>query len=581
MFDRLGDKKVDYVTMTLGGNDVGFADVIKNAATNGVNFLNPNSLQNKIAATWKEYDDHIKDDIKNAYKTIYQRAAQNNPKVKVIVAGYPELMSITGSGFLFNATDAAIINSAVRKFNKELEGIVNSLKEDGMRICFVPVAHAFQGFEAYTQTDEADEYINRVMVGAEDEDINQLCATSSYSIHPNSKGAQAYADCVQAKIDQIEKDGGKSEWPLLTGSDERDAVLVLDGSSSMSGTPLQETKTAAERFVDTILYEDVAISVVTYDNSAKMLCDFNKKESLLKDAIQSMRATGGTNIEAGLAEAEKLLVDSDAKKKFVVLMSDGEPTRGKSGEELVQFASELKEKGLRIYTLGFFSDISDRASAVKLMGEIASPGCHFEVDDAEQLKFFFEDIAGQISGQDYQLIQIACPVDVKVSYGGETLSSKDAEKTQRTSFGTLTFEENPEATGNGTDERIKILRLKGGVSYDIQISGNGKGSMDYTIGFMDENGEYTDMRKFTNIKINKKTEISTVAARTASTTLKVDEDGDGKYDYVYKAGANGKGRKVDSMTPFWIALAPAFLLIFILLIMIVVAGIKRKRRKTA
>ena len=45
---------------------------------------------------------------------------------------------------------------------------------------------------------------------------------SSYSMHPNEKGAAAYAKCVQKKIDSIEKDDGRSEWPEMTSSEELD-----------------------------------------------------------------------------------------------------------------------------------------------------------------------------------------------------------------------------------------------------------------------------------------------------------------------------------------------------------------------
>ncbi len=578
VFDELGDKKVDYVTLTIGGNDVGFVDVITTAAM--PHPFAPNALRDKIEDIWKAYYDGIDDDIKQAYIDIYERAKRNNPRVKIIVAGYPELMGDKGSGFLFSEKDASIINEAVRKFNKELETIINSCKDEGMRICFVPVADAFDTYEAYAKDDASEEFINRVMpLQIQDIDQSPKIPISAYSIHPNDKGAQAYAECVQKKINQIEADGGKSEWPLLYSSDERDAVLVLDASGSMSGTPMAETKKAAERFVETILYEEAAIGIVAYDDSSVMLSDFNKSEKILKNAIANIYSGGGTNIESGLLQAEKLLDESSAKKKFVVLMSDGQPNTGKTGDELVEYATQLKEKGLRIYTLGFFSEVADKTTPQTLMERIASEGCHFEVDDAEQLMFFFEDIAEQIRGTRYIYIRIACPVDVSVSYGGETLDSKDAEKTQRTEFGTLTFEENPEPSEEGNDNRIKILRLKEGVRYDIDIAGNGKGKMDYTIGFMDENGEYSDMRKFSNIKITKKTEIETIAANEKSTSLKVDEDGDGKYDYVYKAGKNGKAKIVNYTKPVLWMLSPVFALILAIAAWIVVSKIMNKKKE--
>lgn len=70
---------------------------------------------------------------------------------------------------------------------------------------------------------------------------------------------------------------------------------------------------------------------------------------------------------------------------------------------------------------------------------------------------------------------------------------------------------------------MKILRLKEGTGYNIQIEGNGNGYMDYTIRFMDDTGEYTDLRTFSNIKITEQTVIDTVATNSDSTILNVDE----------------------------------------------------------
>jgi len=101
----------------------------------------------------------------------------------------------------------------------------------------------------------------------------------------------------------------------------------------------------------------------------------------------------------------------------------------------------------------------------------------------------------------------------------------------RTAFGSLTFEDNEKGTNSSSDNRVKILRLKEGTDYNIQIEGNGNGYMDYTIRFMDDTGEYTDLRTFSNIKITEQTVIDTVATNSDSTILNVDENGDVAAEY--------------------------------------------------
>lgn len=380
------------------------------------------------------------------------------------------------------------------------------------------------------------------------------------------------------------KSDNEVNTPVRTTSDERDIVLVLDSSGSMSGDPMKETKNAATKFVGTILDEDASLGIVTYDDEAKMSSDFSTNETHLVDTIDKISADGGTNIEAGLKKAENMLSSSKAKKKIVVLMSDGMPNTGLEGDELIAYADELKEEGIYIYTLGFFNEMYDKSSAQYLMEGIANEGCHYEVSDADSLVFFFGDIADQINGQKYIYVRIACPVDVKVSYDGETLNSSEKRLNTRTNFGTLTFEETEEQEDNNDkdkkndDSTVKILRLKEGVPYDINIEGTGRGSMNYSIGFMDENGEYSDFRRFRNISINRNTSIDTVAEVADSTVLNVDEDGDGKYDIKYKAKANSYGEEVDYTFVVYIVVSAVIAIALLIVILVICKKVKKKKQ---
>lgn len=589
VFNKLGDQKAEYVTLSIGGNDAKFADIIMEAAM--PHPINPGALNDKLSAVWNEFyygadgNKSIRDRLFQAYSDVQAAAGR---QAKIIVTGYPQLLDPEGSKVLFSEKDAGLINESVSRFNDEIETIVKACKASGMKICFVSVEEAFKNNRAYSD----DPFIRKVELGiymnnktedlvdfghetvAEDGDKGRSFA-SSYSMHPNDKGAQAYAECVQAKINEIEKDGGRSEWPLMSSSEERDIVLVLDVSGSMNGTPIEETRKASEKFISTVLKEDASIGIVTYDSSSMCLADFCMNEKYLTNIVQNINAGGGTNMEAGLAQAYSMLQGSSARKKIIVLMSDGEPNAGKVGDELIAYAGTIKEQGIYIYTLGFFESMGGgKSSAQMLMEGIASDGCHYEVADANDLVFFFGDVADQINGQKYIYVRIACPVDVTVKYDGETLCSVEDDLNTRTSFGSLTFEENEKENDDSKDNRIKVLRLKEGVDYDIQIEGNGRGYMDYTIGFMDDTGEYSDLRKFSRIKITKRTVIDTVASVAPSTVLNVDEDGDGKYDLKYKATENSRGELVDYTYVIYIVVGA----VAVILVLVIVLLIKKRKK---
>lgn len=156
------------------------------------------------------------------------------------------------------------------------------------------------------------------------------------------------------------------------------------------------------------------------------------------------------------------------------------------------------------------------------------------------------------------------------------MSSAESALNVRTDFGTLTFEDNENVTSDNEDDRIKVLRLKEGADYDVQIVGTGRGMMDYTIGFMDENGDYSDFRRFEDVKITKRTVIDTVAAVSGESILNIDSDGDGKYDMKLRAEKNGYGQEVTQ--PVWIYVVLGTTLLIALVLIVFKICQKRKER---
>ena len=80
------------------------------------------------------------------------------------------------------------------------------------------------------------------------------------------------------------------------------------------------------------------------------------------------------------------------------------------------------------------------------------------------------------------------------------------------------------------EDRVKILRLNMDKEYDIDIAGYGDGTMDYSVSYPDENGEYTDVRDFSGIKVTSKMKATSNTGQSDASILKVDENGDGKFE---------------------------------------------------
>ena len=132
------------------------------------------------------------------------------------------------------------------------------------------------------------------------------------------------------------------------------AVLVFDQSASMYGDKMKQTVGAAQQFVDQFLGGSLGtrnkVAVVGYGKYAKTVVGLTGSDGLaaVKSKLASMDAhksslfdrfldlfdcikkheDGGTNTQAGLAQAQKILESSGDKdaKNIVVLVSDGAPT---------------------------------------------------------------------------------------------------------------------------------------------------------------------------------------------------------------------------------------------------------------
>lgn len=199
--------EVDYVTFSIGGNDVGFADIIINAAA-GSTYLDFSNVKKMLNEQWDKIEE-TKTNIRNAYKSVFYNAGS---QVKLLIAGYPKLLDQNGHGALISLDEATMINNSVSRFNLVLSGLVRDVAsmDLGQGAYFIDVEGTFNGHEAYASgfpVANDTEWINRIILIPQSQDLETKKIGSAYSVHPNAKGAQAYAECVNEKIRQIEAEG--------------------------------------------------------------------------------------------------------------------------------------------------------------------------------------------------------------------------------------------------------------------------------------------------------------------------------------------------------------------------------------
>ena len=226
---------------------------------------------------------------------------------------------------------------------------------------------------------------------------------------------------------------------------DRYTVLVLDTSGSMSGTPMQREREAAEKFCTDMLSAEGNnyVALVTLNSYSSTVMTFSDDLDAVKTKITQLYASGGTNVNDALLTADSLLssVPSNCIRN-VVLCSDGLPQSGSysytgvydsdCGYSYYQYANtayataETMKQKYNIYTLGFFHSLygSDLEFGRRFMSDLASSADnYYDVTDPENLVFTFGTIAGDVLAADTDPIIVIPGI-----MGSRLFTSKDCSE---------------------------------------------------------------------------------------------------------------------------------------------------------
>ena len=139
----------------------------------------------------------------------------------------------------------------------------------------------------------------------------------------------------------------------------------------------------------------------------------------------------------------------------------------------------------------------------------------------------------------YIVLRIACPVDVTISNSdGEELNSSAENFNSISSFGRLDV--------IGLSDDIKIVCLDNSPNFSIVLNGTDTGTMDYDIRYFNGNDEIYKEESFRDIPVTASTIIKTNTDDSKTTTLELDNDGDGNIDDYVEPDSSYNGDNTDN-----------------------------------
>ena len=250
-----------------------------------------------------------------------------------------------------------------------------------------------------------------------------------------------------------------------------DIVVVFDTSGSMSNgmgsqTRLQVAKAAVNSMAEQLLTaenkaagkdKNIQMALVSFSTTAGTVSNFTDTAAGITSTVNGLRADGGTNWEAALKRANTLLASSNRKdvKKYIVFMSDGDPTYRDSANGYTKDCKDQRIDGNRVYLCGTgSSDPSNRnfnaavaeankrgdatlfsvgvSSDPDKMSDFAerTAGTYFSAADEEGLNKAFNAIIGQIEKHSsYKNVSITDTLSDYAEFASANFGSNDVTVT--------------------------------------------------------------------------------------------------------------------------------------------------------
>lgn len=170
-------------------------------------------------------------------------------------------------------------------------------------------------------------------------------------------------------------------------------MLVMDKSGSMSGGKMTAAKNSAKFFVDSLNPFLDRAGLSAYQSSATLHQGLTNNFVALRSAIDSLIASGGTNIADGIRLARNELINNgvDGVKRVMITLSDGQATAPNPdpSARAIERAEEAKADGIVSYSIG----LGNGADANTLRAIASDVNKYYFAPSESELQQIYQEIS--------------------------------------------------------------------------------------------------------------------------------------------------------------------------------------------
>ena len=195
------------------------------------------------------------------------------------------------------------------------------------------------------------------------------------------------------------------------------ALLLIDTSGSMVGTPLADARNAAAQYVQSLLPND-EVGVLSFSNTTNVISDFSADFAGVDALLPNLVAFGDTALYDAVGDAAQRMADRPAARRVVIMLSDGADF-GISTVSRDNAVAAAASSGAPFYVIGLGPTI-DTAFLQDVAN--ASGGAYFAAPSSDQLASVFTEIAELLRSEYVVTVDFA-----GTGLGGDTTAIVRAE----------------------------------------------------------------------------------------------------------------------------------------------------------
>lgn len=178
------------------------------------------------------------------------------------------------------------------------------------------------------------------------------------------------------------------------GSSTSYVGLLMDTSSSMSGTKLNDARIALKAFLGNLNDSQIMVGLAEFGHSTGVICDQTNELDRVREIIGELVPGGSTPLYESLYSARQEWESLFGDEFLFIIATDGHPDG--PVERILALASELKAEGVRFITIGIGSDAN-----TSFLKQLAStPDDYFSAKASIQLETIYREISNGLAGLD-------------------------------------------------------------------------------------------------------------------------------------------------------------------------------------